>query len=214
MDAWAYNGNDPCGQFYTECRKFNVYLTPIRPGDHILEVGCAEFDWLSLAAECWPETQFHGIDQRCKNPGFTQNDRVLRVKDDILSIPFPSYQYDAVVSISTIEHIGLGHYGDPIDPEGDIVTMSRLADMLKPGGWMYFDVPYDIGGYRQLGTKCRIYNDEAIRSRLWSPVWRRLWRAFAPANDVRKITPTPEAMVLKANNPHPYWYIGQVWQRR
>lgn len=51
-------------------------------------------------------------------------------------------RYDIALSISTIEHIGLGHYGDPIDPQGDRKAVEHLADALRTGGLLYATVPF------------------------------------------------------------------------
>jgi Caenorhabditis protein of unknown function, DUF268 len=40
-----------------------------------------------------------------------------------------------------VEHIGLGRYGDSIDPEGDRVVASELARVLAPSGSLFFVVP-------------------------------------------------------------------------
>lgn len=40
-----------------------------------------------------------------------------------------------------VEHIGLGRYGDPLDPEGDIKAMRELRRVLLPGGHLIFVVP-------------------------------------------------------------------------
>ncbi len=42
-------------------------------------------------------------------------------------------QYDAVVSYSSVEHSGLGRYGDALNPWGDIIAMARMWCVLKPG---------------------------------------------------------------------------------
>ena len=208
-DKWIYNGNDECAVFFTECRKRAAHLMPIEPDNHILEVGCSEFDWLTEADRCWPMTQFTGIDQRCENPG-EDSQGVYRIKADILTWPSPWCLFDGVVAISTMEHIGLGHYGDPIDPEGDIVAMRRIADWVTPGGWFYFDVPYDPTGYRiYKGTKCRVYDDATILSRLWSPAWRREWIGWAPQRFVKDLI-----LDRPTINVEPFWYVGQVWRRR
>ena len=36
--------------------------------------------------------------------------------------------YDVILSISSFDHDGLGRYGDNISPDGDIITMERLAN--------------------------------------------------------------------------------------
>lgn len=50
-------------------------------------------------------------------------------------------QVDFIFSFSSIEHDGLGRYGDPLNPFGDLETLSRLHCLLKPGGVMFFGVP-------------------------------------------------------------------------
>lgn len=41
--------------------------------------------------------------------------------------------FDVVMSISTFEHDGLGRYGDPLNPNGDIIAMRSTRRLLKPG---------------------------------------------------------------------------------
>ena len=60
-----------------------------------------------------------------------------------------------------VEHIGLGRYGDPIDPEGDLNAMSELARVLAPGGSLLFVVP--VGKPRVEFNAHRIYSPEQIR---------------------------------------------------
>ena len=43
-------------------------------------------------------------------------------------------QFDAVLCISTIEHVGLGWYGDPAErSDGDRRALERLGELLRPG---------------------------------------------------------------------------------
>jgi len=60
---------------------------------------------------------------------------------NITQLPF---QNDSLLSLScqhVIEHIGLGRYGDPIDPEGSIKAANELERVLKPGGKLYLSLP-------------------------------------------------------------------------
>ena len=50
-------------------------------------------------------------------------------------------QFDCAVSISSIEHSGLGRYGDPLDPDADFKAMDLYRRHVKPGGLMFFHVP-------------------------------------------------------------------------
>ncbi|KKP29185.1 MAG: TPR domain protein [candidate division TM6 bacterium GW2011_GWF2_30_66] len=50
-------------------------------------------------------------------------------------------KFDTLVSISSLEHDGLGRYGDPLDPDGDIKAMAKCKSMLKEGGLLFLSVP-------------------------------------------------------------------------
>jgi len=68
-------------------------------------------------------------------------------------------KFDVVFSISSYEHDGLGRYGDPINPDGDLEAMANCRDnMLEDGGLLYLAVP--LGGdlvcwnaHRRYGSK-------------------------------------------------------------
>jgi Caenorhabditis protein of unknown function, DUF268 len=49
--------------------------------------------------------------------------------------------FDRLVSHSSIEHSGLGRYGDALNPWGDILTMMRCWCVSKPKAKMYLGVP-------------------------------------------------------------------------
>jgi SAM-dependent methyltransferase len=54
------------------------------------------------------------------------------------------FEDDSVASLScmhTVEHVGLGRYGDPIDPNGDMKAASELARVVAKGGSFLFVVP-------------------------------------------------------------------------
>ena len=62
----------------------------------------------------------------------------------------------------TVEHIGLGRYGDPIDPDGDIKAITELKRVLAPGGSLLFVVP--IGKQPKIMFNAhRIYTIEMIQ---------------------------------------------------
>lgn len=52
-----------------------------------------------------------------------------------------SKTYDIALSISSFEHDGLGRYGDPINPNGDLVAMHNAKKIIKPGGLLFLSVP-------------------------------------------------------------------------
>ena len=54
------------------------------------------------------------------------------------------HEYDVAISISSVEHSGLGRYGDLLDPDGDLKAMKDLYNNLKTGGVCFLSVPMGI----------------------------------------------------------------------
>lgn len=212
--SWTYTGNDPGLALFTACLRAGAPM-PIAPlprpfgqNMRVLEIGCNEADWLHLAGEAWPDAWFVGIDTRAPHAN-ERDGRLLRCNANALDRSiYPAESFDAVVSLSALEHMGLGHYGDPKDPDGDTVAFGNILHWLKPDGWLYFDVPYDPTGYRVQGTECRVYDEAAIASRLWREGFVRRWERCAPARD---------AGTLCAENPtaavEPFYYRAMVWEK-
>ena len=48
---------------------------------------------------------------------------------------------DSLSCLHTIEHFGLGRYGDPINYDGYLLGLNNLNQILKPSGTLYFSVP-------------------------------------------------------------------------
>ena len=44
-------------------------------------------------------------------------------------------------ALCSLEHFGLGRYGDPIDPEACFKCFENIQRKLKPGGKLYLSVP-------------------------------------------------------------------------
>lgn len=66
------------------------------------------------------------------------------IAGDITNLPFTANSLTSVSCLHVIEHIGLGRYGDPIDPEGSDKAARELQRVLKPGGKLYLSVPVGI----------------------------------------------------------------------
>jgi len=87
--------------------------------------------------------------------------------DEFKSSPFI---FDCAFSISSFEHDGLGRYGDPINPDGDLEAMKNMKSIIKPGGLLYLVVPVGLdsiawNAHRIYGKKrlpCLFYGWELI----------------------------------------------------
>lgn len=52
--------------------------------------------------------------------------------------------FDAIISISSMEHPGLGRYGDPVDPDGDLKEMKKMKSLVKKDGLFFQSVPVGV----------------------------------------------------------------------
>ncbi|MEN4006020.1 MAG: DUF268 domain-containing protein [Methanobacteriaceae archaeon] len=50
--------------------------------------------------------------------------------------------FDTVIAVSTIGHVGLGLYGDPIHDNADIMAVQEIYRILKPDGSFIVTTPF------------------------------------------------------------------------
>ena len=74
--------------------------------------------------------------------------------------------YDLLVSFSGIEHSGLGRYGDPINPNGDLEAMQQIHRALVPGGYLLLAIPTGDNDYIEGGNAHRIYGPDRMAQML------------------------------------------------
>ena len=172
-------------------------------GGHILEIGCAEADWMGLIHQTRPDLSLTGVDWcPCEpRPGTV-------IRGDVLEQEFD--HLDGVVGISSIEHIGLGHYEqDPLDVDGDQRVMERIARWLRPGGLVYLDVPYQPEGFEVRGTACRIYDEAALQARIMVNGLVEVCRAYAAAGD-----PSTLLQARPTVRANPFYYVALILRKR
>jgi SAM-dependent methyltransferase len=133
-----WDANDHCLGFFEQFWTAGRIVLPRRA--KVLEVGCAEADWLTTMKARRPDLHLTGVDQR-GHPPRPGADVLLR--GNILDAGlFPAASFDVIVAISVIEHVGIGRYGDVKDADGDTMAMANIKQWLKPDGFLYMDVPY------------------------------------------------------------------------
>lgn len=70
-------------------------------------------------------------------------------------------KFDVGFSISSFEHDGLGRYGDPINPNGDMRAMAEMKTMLKKDGLLFLSVP--CGKDKIVWNAHRIYGNIRLK---------------------------------------------------
>jgi SAM-dependent methyltransferase len=83
---------------------------------------------------------------------------------DLTDLPFETNSLKSLSCMHTIEHVGLGRYGDPIWPDGDLKAISELKRVCAIGGNLLIVVP--VGKKRIQFNAHRIYNPFEVISYL------------------------------------------------
>lgn len=132
-------------------------LADVPIGSKILDVGCC---WSSVSLElCCLGYKVWGIDiddYPFYHPNFTF------LKSSICNTELPDNFFDVVIAISTIEHIGLGHYGDSTQ-DTDHKAVNEIRRILKPDGKFILTLPY---GKKTKTKVFRVYDKEALEKLL------------------------------------------------
>jgi SAM-dependent methyltransferase len=80
---------------------------------------------------------------------------------DLTGLHFETGSIHSLSCMHTVEHVGLGRYGDPIDPEGDIKAAKELSRVLSKGGSLLFVVPIGEKPMVEFNAH-RIYTYDAV----------------------------------------------------
>jgi SAM-dependent methyltransferase len=82
------------------------------------------------------------------------------IAGDITRLPFADKSLASISSLHVIEHVGLGRYGDPINPAGAMMAFGELERVLADGGRLFVSTP--IGRERVCFNAHRVFAPETI----------------------------------------------------
>jgi SAM-dependent methyltransferase len=78
------------------------------------------------------------------NPYHHKHPNLLAIRGNAMGLPFADRSLAGVLAVSVIEHIGIGHYGDPRMQAGDTQVVREVARVLRPGGRALITVPFGL----------------------------------------------------------------------
>lgn len=81
-------------------------------------------------------------------------------RGNILNMPSEDNSVDSLSCLHVAEHIGLGRYGDELDPEGTKKACRELSRTLAVNGNLYFSVP--VGKQKTYFNAHRVHSPETI----------------------------------------------------
>lgn len=127
-------------------------LMQIKPNKHI---DISSTLYFSSIVSAFIPTEFY--DYRPANINLTG---LKSLKADLNNLPFEDNSIQSLSCMHTIEHVGLGRYGDKIDPNGDIKAINELKRVVAKNGHLLFVVP--IGKSKIIFNAHRIYSYKQI----------------------------------------------------
>jgi Caenorhabditis protein of unknown function, DUF268 len=132
-------------------------LARAEPGSTVLDVGGSESTMcLSLASLGYKVTTVDPRPAPLAHPGLRQ-------------VPLPveewetDERFDVIVLLSTIEHIGVGAYGQEENPVGDMAVMHRLRELIREDGLLILTTPYGAAAMDEIQ---RTYDDSRLNDLL------------------------------------------------
>jgi 2-polyprenyl-3-methyl-5-hydroxy-6-metoxy-1,4-benzoquinol methylase len=142
--------------FSEQSIEYPLFYQSIEPGvQTILDFGCVEN--ILPVVLCNLGYTVHGLD--FQDYPFT-HPKFQFIRADILSWDPPIGKFDTVVSISTVEHVGLSYSGDPESQEGDKIAVEKLWKSLKTSGKLFITVP---AGLPHIDRGYRTYDSKSIQ---------------------------------------------------
>ncbi len=93
-------------------------------------------------------------------PALLDIDNINSYNGDLMDLPFENDSVESLSCMHVIEHIGLGRYGDPLDPNADIRAIAELKRVVSKGGHIIFATP--VGVPRVMFNAHRVYSYDQI----------------------------------------------------
>lgn len=214
--AWPYGiSGDPGIVLFEACLR--AWRMDVPTGATVVELGCHESAFAETLKRARPDVTVIGIDARptaLDGPNFAGDIFVIGGAGRMQvwhATGLAKASAHAVVALSSVEHFGLGWYGDPVDPVADIAALGLAAYYLRPQGWLYYDVPWsDSLGYTETNHYRRYTSSTLphVRACVFDEV-ARTW--VMPGFEADLLDEAPDT---HGDNPHPFHYCATLATRR
>lgn len=127
-------GNSPIDPHYFYANAWaSRLIRETNPLSH-LDIG-SQTQWVSVLSSFIPVIYLDFRPLQTHLPGLSN------MAGDILNLPFANETVRSLSSIHVIEHIGLGRYGDPIQPEGTRRALLEIQRVLKNKANLFIAIP-------------------------------------------------------------------------
>ena len=89
-------------------------------------------------------------------------ERLSSVAGSVTALPFETGSVPSLSCLHVIEHVGLGRYGDPLDPDGTRRAVKELCRVMEPGGQLLVSAP--VGKARTCFNSHRVLDPVHLRA--------------------------------------------------
>lgn len=178
LRTWLFGGQLLMNERIIE---YPQILRWLPPPCTVLDIGCVSSRLpIQLASLGY---KVHGLDVRpygFSHPNFSFH------RGDLFQWQ-PPHLFDVIVLVSTIEHFGIGGYGDTKLNDADVQALQKIAEWLKPGGQLLVSVPYGKAG---ITPKHRIYDQARLAMLFQAFEWvdqvyfERIHGAWLPSDPI------------------------------
>eukprot|EP00092_Neocalanus_flemingeri_P054318 GFUD01063962.1.p1 GENE.GFUD01063962.1~~GFUD01063962.1.p1 ORF type:complete len:207 (+),score=23.97 GFUD01063962.1:57-623(+) len=94
-------------------------------------------------------------------------------------------EFDAVFTYSSIEHSGLGRYGDTLNPWGDIITVAQAWCVSKQDAKLAIGVPTFMNGVDRIE-----FNAHRVYGPILYPFLTTNWKFIWPVEESKRTNPS------------------------
>jgi uncharacterized protein DUF268 len=154
LAEFSSNAGDASGHYFHQDLWAARKIYARRPSSHI-DVGSRVDGFIAHLLTFMSVTQ---VDIR---PLTSATAGLTFIQDDATEMSnYPAGSVESISSLHVVEHMGLGRYGDPIDPRAWRKCMRAFARVLKPGGLLYLSLP--IGQERVEFNAHRVFSPTTV----------------------------------------------------
>ena len=145
--------NSPFDSHYTyQSAWATARIVARAPASHVDVSSSVPF--VAQLASVLPVTMFEFRAPNIQLPGLTLREAT------VLDLPLADQSVTSLSCLHVIEHVGLGRYGDPLDPRGTERALVELCRVVAPGGALLVSLP--VGRARVAFNAHRITDPDAV----------------------------------------------------